>query len=91
MERVSVQSRLIHSIAHNEQTEALHVWLRSGKHRVHYHVTSEEAAGLTEAFSPGRYYLDFIYAREMPVRMAAIWVPRWIAIVLTVGALAIPY
>lgn len=89
MKRISIQSRLIQSIAHDSKTGALHVWFRNGKHRIHQNVSAEIVENLISAESPGFYYSYSLYEPASLAERSHIWKPSFLAVV-TLAMLMLP-
>lgn len=90
MNRVPVQSRLIHSVAYNEQSETLHVWFHNGRHRAHHGIPSSQVSALIEAQSPGFYYSYYIHTPDPLARITPFWAPRVTALLVAVTLVMLP-
>ena len=60
MQQVPIESKTIASIAYNEETSALHVWMRRGRHLIHYNITKAMFENLASAEEPDFYYKTYI-------------------------------
>lgn len=71
MRRISLNSRLIESVAYNSETASLSVWLQSRRRAIHEDVSHAEYMNLISADSPGFYYTYFIASKDMskPTRL----------------------
>lgn len=69
MQKIPIQSRLIESIYFSSNDGKLHLRMHGGEVRLFEGVPEKEVWALTEAPSPGRYYIDKI--RECYPRLAA--------------------
>lgn len=60
MERVVVESSLLHSVGYDEQTAVLELQHQNGRIYRYFGVDRDVYLELLEAPSPGRYFNDFI-------------------------------
>lgn len=63
VQKIPVQSRLIESIYFNPDDGKLHLRMHGGEVRLFEGVPEKEVEAMTEAPSPGRYYIDNIRSR----------------------------
>jgi hypothetical protein len=64
MQRITLKSRLISSVAYDEDTSVLHVWMANRRHVWHSNVSPAIYQNLINADSVGFYYTCYIAGSE---------------------------
>ena len=60
MQQIAIDAKTIASVAYNEETGALHVWKRNGRHVIHYNISKGVYNNLVTAGEPDFYYETYI-------------------------------
>lgn len=73
MQQVTLQSRRLESAAYNEDSQILHIWLKSRRHLQFSGIPRHVYENLISAPSPDLYYSYYIAEERKPARKRRFW------------------